>query len=520
MLEENDLEFAARHIQRYYDTDFFPKHMGFEALWPNWEEVKRLILGANVAELPLSTPRILPWPKARGGYRVVHQLDPVSAIVYTAAAHSVASRIEAARIQRHERVACSYRISIADGSFFELGTGYDSFRTASSDHSEKYAYVLLTDITDFYNQIYVHRVANAIATSEPRNAKRANEIEQLLMIWNSKSSQGIPVGPAASILMSEAVLIDVDHFIQSRGLVHTRYVDDFRIFSDSKSKLQSALRELTTYLYEVHRLNLSGEKTKILKSVDFAKESIHNQYELEKVQIFEGIAEVANPYTQEVEEAVVELGREDALTVLTGLLKRVLGLPTLDLGLARAILRKARGLQLYEMVPDVAVNAERLLPVINDVFLYFAEAIPSWSRPEDMQPLARLATSSLVEEPAFATWMEWMLTKAPMYLDVPELARYLDQHASCLGKARVAVIRRNIAWVREMRLKYFDLPISDRLAVILASPILAIEEREPFLKRIGQQGSGATQLERWYAKVALAGGISHEFADPSADLPF
>jgi hypothetical protein len=318
--------------------------------------------------------------------------------------------------------------------------------------------------------------------------------------------------------MAEAVLVDVDRFIMDRGLPHTRYVDDFRIFADSESTLRAILRDLTTYLYEVHRLNLSGDKTKILTSEKFATEILQNQYELEKIDIFEHIAEVANPYTNELEESYTEEGREQAVKELTELLNRVLGFAHLDLGLARAIVRKAKGLEVPELIPLLLENGPRFMPVVNDVFLYLAEVINPWTPRAVLSPLEELVQKECAAEPAFRIWAEWLITSAPHFVQCKPLRQFVERRGSFYARARLAVIHRNIAWVREHRLKYFELAQTDRLAVILASPILARDEREPFFRRILQPASGATTLERWYARTALNGAIDHSFTED--EIPF
>ncbi len=56
------------------------------------------------------------------------------------------------------------------------------------------------------------------------------------------------------------------------------------------------------------------------------------------------------------------------------------------------------------------------------------------------------------------------------------------------------------------------------LAVLFASPVLARDEREPWVRGLRAEGSGATQMERWFAKSVLDGAIDHSFADN--ELPF
>lgn len=57
ILLEDSLEFAKEHISKYYDSDFFPKAMEFEAIWHNWDEVKSELTAKNVYKLDVYPPR-------------------------------------------------------------------------------------------------------------------------------------------------------------------------------------------------------------------------------------------------------------------------------------------------------------------------------------------------------------------------------------------------------------------------------------------------------------------------------
>jgi len=251
ILTDQSLEFAREHIHKFYDSDFYPKPVEFEALWHQWEDVKKELLSKNVTKFWIMPPRAMTIAKPKAGFRVVHQLEPIDAVIYTALACHVATSVEAARMPVDQHVACSYRFQIADGSYFSGGSGWTNFTTKTETLATQYSYVLVTDITDFYNQIYLHRLNNAIETAESALKPVADDIETFLSTLNSKSSQGVPVGPAASIVMAEAVLIDVDVFLRDQGIAHTRYVDDFRIFSSSTRILYQVLERLTLYLYEM-----------------------------------------------------------------------------------------------------------------------------------------------------------------------------------------------------------------------------------------------------------------------------
>jgi hypothetical protein len=149
ILTEAALEFAKEHIDRYYDSDFFPKPAEFEALWHQWDDVKKELMSKNVSKLWVTPPRAMTIAKPKGGFRVVHQLEPIDAVIYTALAYEIAMSIESARIAASERVACSYRFDVADGSFFAGGSGWTDFQSKTEELVGSFSHVLVTDITDF-----------------------------------------------------------------------------------------------------------------------------------------------------------------------------------------------------------------------------------------------------------------------------------------------------------------------------------------------------------------------------------
>ena len=57
ILTDQALEFAREHILKFYDSDFFPKPIEFEALWHQWDEVKKESQSKNVACFGSPIPR-------------------------------------------------------------------------------------------------------------------------------------------------------------------------------------------------------------------------------------------------------------------------------------------------------------------------------------------------------------------------------------------------------------------------------------------------------------------------------
>ena len=382
-LSTEAIEFAKEHIKKYSDSDFFPNQDCFTDLWLIWDNVKDYLENTEIGNFDISIPRIYAAPKSKGGFRIVHQLEPLNAIEYTALGYMVAQKIENARIPEKEKVACSYRISLTpNGDFFKNKSFYKDYIDKSFELSKRFKYVLQTDITDFYNQIYVHRLQNAIELADSSLSEISKEIEHFIMRLNSNSTKGIPVGPAASIVFSESLMIDLDNFIRNNGFNFTRYVDDIRIFSNKKNDLERILEELTKYLYENHRLNLSSSKTKISLTSDFINNELNNPDDTEKQEQHKQLIEIAqkmveeegysNSFIDEIELKHLDPNTQFAVysRTLESLLSTLIQDNKFDLGLVRHILKQARLKRCKNILPLVLNNFDFFKPAIREVCMY------------------------------------------------------------------------------------------------------------------------------------------------------
>ena len=102
-LSKDSLEFARNHILRFYTSDFFPSSNVLDALWADWDEVIRSLSETPIQELG-RLPLSMQAPKAKGGYRVVHDPNPLDSLAYTAIAYTLAPHIEARRRDLGDRV--------------------------------------------------------------------------------------------------------------------------------------------------------------------------------------------------------------------------------------------------------------------------------------------------------------------------------------------------------------------------------------------------------------------------------
>ncbi len=502
ILSSESLIFARQHIDKFYDSDFFPKPMEYLAIWHKWDEVVKDLTSKNVGKLWVTPPRVMAAPKPRAGYRVVHQLEPLDAIVYTALAAEIANDIEAARIPADQKIACSYRFKLDDGNFYSGGSGWSDFSEKTEVLAKAYKYVLATDITDFYNQIYLHRLNNAIEHANAKLKSIADDIEVFISALNSKASQGVPVGPAGSIVMSEAVLIDIDQFIQNAGFPHTRYVDDFRVFADSGAALEQHLERLTLYLYEHHRLTVSSEKTNIQDAKEFVSKYLHNNIMEQKVEIFKTMS-TFNPYTEEEEEVELEEHDEEAQlkAQVTSALEKLLKFSFVDLGLARSVIRTAKRNRLPDIAETLVENFMFLAPVVNDVFLYLVQVHDEDLAKKLLPHFEKVIKTPAVNNQLVRYWVEWYLARESVFLANPAIRAFIFDGSNVDNQAKAAITLKNLAWVRDHKTGIYNLGSWARRAVLDAARILPSDERSHWLKLC--IANSPMNLDRWVAQWVL-----------------
>lgn len=163
--QEKSLEWVLKHLTKYYDSDFFPRQPEFEAIRHDWDSVKTDLLDLDLEQHSAKSPAINLAPKKGDQFRVVHQLTLIDAIIYTGLIYEIAEQVEEFRVPVSEQIAFSYRISPqSTGSLFSMETGWSDFKKRKRALADEYSdgYVLVADITDFYNQIYTHRIKNLI----------------------------------------------------------------------------------------------------------------------------------------------------------------------------------------------------------------------------------------------------------------------------------------------------------------------------------------------------------------------
>ena len=386
-LSSHALDWALKHTIKYKDTDIFPFPLEYHAIEFDWNNIKEKLLEIDLSNYVTKPYRSMLAPK-KGGYRVIKQLDPIDHLVLTAAVKEYLPQIEGYRIDEAEKIACSYRADLETATLkFFKGDGYQAFSTKTEEYidSADYDFVLTVDIADFYNQIYLHVVANQLEASGVP-AGRSRNIERLLMNLNANKSIGVPVGPFFSIILAELSLCDLDNFLLSKGIIFTRYVDDLRVFCKSEREAQHTLSLISEHLYLNQRLAIQSSKTQIFKIEDFWTK-IHfnlerNERENEESKIQALLEEFRENTGYSITEE--ELPDDQRDQIINDNLKELFNFCLQDdhveIGVLKYVLRKAGIKRKRLILADSLANLDRMILVYRDFGIYLEKVVNAPSK--------------------------------------------------------------------------------------------------------------------------------------------
>jgi hypothetical protein len=510
------LSWALTHVSRYGDTDIFPPPFEYEAIAHDWSTIGEYLRGVEFGQYKISPDRRVMAIKPGGGFRAAMQLDPLDQLVYTAAVYESAELIENARIPATQSVACSYRVQLtAEGAFFPPESGWKDFhaRSKALAVSDSFSHVLVADISDFYNQLGQHRVQNALEMANVATVRSKN-IERFLNQLTAKQSQGVPVGPFASIVLAEACLIDVDNFLQRLGIPHVRYVDDFRVFCTSRKQAIETRHQLSEYLFGVHRLSLESSKRSVQSVTRFITDELSDPEEDEQqAQVDrlnellgaanEGLGDYGFQSAEEISEEGL-LGQAEQESFIA-LFQQCIERRPLQLGLARYLLRKALRSRTVVLNKLVLSHMEELVPVMRDVVRYLAVTIPKKSEVGTGRLLLQFCRESDVGGlPFVKMWILELLVRRPGLWVPKEAMAYADGSLRDLGirpAALIATVHGHIDWVRARKESWRNHEPWGRRALIWSTQILPSGEHRPFLTMVVEQGD---HLDAAIAKYLLS----------------
>jgi Reverse transcriptase (RNA-dependent DNA polymerase) len=379
-LKDASLDWALDHAITLGDTDIFPDVFEFLAIQHDWDRIKKSIQKIDVSEWRVRPFRQCLVPKHRFGFRVSTQLDPLDFLIFTAIIKDVGKKLESTRIPSIENIVHSYRFSPnKDGRIYSDLHTYRSFQQASYEACRKYgsSYIVVADIADFFPRLYTHRIDNAIDSALGIGHMHGKALKNLIAHWAGSYSYGIPVGSAASRLIAEVTISDIDEILLSEDIKYVRYSDDFRIFCSSEAEAYKSLTLIARSLLNSHGLTLQQNKTKIV-SIDifrkvYLKENEKREVETLSERFYDLLTEmgVEDTYeainysnlTNEHQKAINELN-------LKKILFEQIHCEEPDLPLLKFLLRRLAQLNETDIIDAIFDNFSKFVPVIRETIEY------------------------------------------------------------------------------------------------------------------------------------------------------
>jgi hypothetical protein len=502
-LQNNSLDWALSHVLHYGDTDVFPVPFEYAAIEHDWTAVKASLAGVDILQWTTRPQRILLSPKARNGFRVITQLDPLDFLVFASLVQEIAIDLEARRIPTGENRVFSYRTALqADGQLFSPEIGYRQFLEACQRKladNPGVLFVATTDISDFYARIYHHRLENALHTASGRT-NHVRAIMRLLSGWNGTETFGIPIGSAPSRLLAEITLADVDEALLAAGVDFIRFNDDYRIFADTYERGYRAITFLAETLYRNHGLNLQPQKTEVLTSIQFRDRylvtpldrelnSLHARFEALATEL--GLADWYEP----IEYDDLEEDQKEAIDSLNlaELFREELAQNEPELPIIRFVLRRLSQLGDSGLVNDIFANLDKLHPVLPDICRY-VQSLRHLDAPGrsalGARMLALLSGSVVSELPYHRMWILDLFVHSREW---DNEARFFALYATesdpaCRRNLILAMGRAHQAhWFQSQWRTLFDQPHWPRRALLAGASCMSVDARRHWYRSVEPQ---------------------------------
>src|SRR5262249_25556683 len=168
---------------------------------------------------------------------------------------------------------------------------------------------------------------------------------------------------------------------------------------------------------------------------------------------------------------------------LRRLMEEIVKQPTLELGLARHILLRARKLRSRAILRQVLAYFDFFTPVISEVVLY----LDTVTTPDVIERnLARfedlLSSSALVKLPSVRHWLASYLGGHPAFYQSPIVKSYLDSDGDIRNRAICAKVNRHVSWVRYHKNRISNYGPWEKRAVLHAATVLSRDERRHWME--------------------------------------
>lgn len=369
MISEASVRRAINHLGSFGDTDLFPRLPEMRCFLERPGTIAKDCERLNIGQYtPVSVIETL-TPKSWLGFRIAHQLAAADNVIYLAALLDCAPYLEAARLPKDDNEAFAYRFAEGESiRVFEPARSYHqwlaylSYFGGPENPFAEDRPAIVTDISDFYQRIYFHRIENVLQDSGcPKGP--SDLVQKVIKTTRARQSYGLPVGTTASRLLAECLLNDTDMLLKNMGVKFSRYIDDFRIAVPSEMEAHSILCKLAEHLMVTEGLSLNVTKTRMTSVKEIRRSSrarlqdVFTTAEMEQVHAFITLA-----YGDDDQPKDEDIARSLSAEFLLKKLDEIGDKKGIDLSIFKALLRALRFLP--------GIDAIRLLEKHADLLYY------------------------------------------------------------------------------------------------------------------------------------------------------
>lgn len=509
-LEKDSIEWAIDSLDKHGDTDLFPKPIELKVISELGEYAINLISDIDLSNHNPSSPRRFVVPKDDLSVRPATQLDPLDSIIFTAIMYQFGEGIEQRRVPFTKKTVFSYRFDPNnDGDLYKSYNVWNEYWEKCISLARVHEYVLVADISDFYNQIYHHTVENQLIDSNYPN-QVIQWIKRLFGTVSAKVSRGIPVGPHASHLIAEASLIPIDNSLQTRGMTYCRFVDDFAVFTNDKSEARRYNYQIAEILDKQQRLQLQRKKTQLLSSTEFieyAKKMIEdrpiNDLEGHLISIIRKHSN-DDPYknifmSDLSKEELKEFNKEVVEKILSDYLSK----DKPDFVRLRWFIRRLTQIGHKSAIDFCLDNFEELIPAISEISRYFV-AVSSKDPELDWEiiggKLLDLLSNKMVKSNAYFQISILSLFSQEKQLNhIPRLVQDYNNSSNDLKRNIIlaAAESGHGDWLRELKEQAQAMAPWTKRAFIYAAIQLPADERKFFLRTMKSDKKLNNMIIKW-----------------------
>lgn len=504
-MDEVTLRRAILHLADLGDTDILPPLFEFQFYLGAVEPIVARLLNYQFGTYcPVGAFEVLS-PKTQTSFRIAHQLYATDSLLFTAAAIDVAPAIDERRLEpgcgafsyRFDPDPTSSRLFNDSCTFHDwLVSVTELCKSDSMFATDKL--VLETDISDFYGRIYFHRIEHMLDDIEAKNSSR-RIIENVIKSSRARQSYGLPVGGAASRIIAEGVLIDIDTMLRRQGLSFTRYVDDFRIILDNPAAAHTALCKLAEHLMLTEGLSLNAAKTRITTASSIVAEIEGKFSEVFTEEERNGLGRYFQAIYDGEDVTDILIDDIDSTTLITKL-KKILKSENIDYTSVKLILKALRATNVDNPVLFVE-EFQSLLYFIPRDFCLLVGALAQKNEPVAEEIAERILTISKqsphIEMTLARIWVNHLFVAGALKItdlrlqELPLKESIIEKRQNILLKGRLG----DRAFFREGKTRFGDLSEWEKPAMMLAASCLATSEYEAWLNFCKDRYSDLFSLE-------------------------